>query len=109
MHRVSLVPEPVPVRVPASAQLAAALAVTDAWIDMGRDLLVSAAGHPDQAASRELFADLERTGRRIGAAALAAVLGDLDRVRDGIESNANPRLALEAAMLSWPRMTAASA
>jgi DNA polymerase-3 subunit delta' len=101
--------EPEAVRVPASSQRAAALAVTDAWIDLGRDLLVSAAGHPDQAASRELFTDLERTGRRIGAPALAAVLGELDRVRDGIESNANPRLALEAAMLSWPRMTAAPA
>ncbi len=96
--------EPEAVRVPASAQRAAALAVTDAWIDLGRDLLVSAAGHPDQAASRELFADLEQTGRRIGAPALTAVLGVLDTVRDGIESNANPRLALEAAMLTWPRV-----
>lgn len=94
------------VRTPSAAQRAAALAIIEVWIDLGRDLLVTASGRGDLAASQELFVDLAQTSRRLDATALAASVAELNRVRDALEQNASARLALEAAMLAWPRVAA---
>lgn len=89
-------------RTPAGVQREAALRVVDVWIALTRDLLVAAAGRSEPTASGELGADLGHAAGRIGTAPLLAMAVHLERVRDGLEQNAAPQLALEAAMLRWP-------
>lgn len=95
-------------RVPASAQREGALLVVDAWLSLSRDLLVACAGRPGLAASRELEPgqdpSLERIGERIGAGPLLEMVSRLEQIHDALRENAAPRLALEVAMLTWPRL-----
>ena len=91
-------------RTPASAQRAAALVIVDAWLGLARDLLVAAAGRPDLAPGTELAPDVARMGPRLEAAAIMRFIRLLARIHDGLRENAAPRLALEAAMLTWPQL-----
>jgi hypothetical protein len=92
-------------RTPASAQRAAAVLLVDAWLDLTRDLLVAAAGRVELAPSRELDgAGLAAGAARVDTAPLTRMARLLERIHDGLGENAAPRLALEAAMLSWPRL-----
>jgi DNA polymerase-3 subunit delta' len=90
------------VRTPTAVQRAAALAIIDAWIGLGRDLAVAAAGPADLATSAELVPGLTDSARRLPARDWAEATLALEHVRDGLEENVSPRLALEAAMLAWP-------
>jgi DNA polymerase-3 subunit delta' len=89
-------------RLATAAQRAAAQRIVDVWTELARDMLVAAGGRPELAPASEILAELSDVAGRIGPAPLAAFLHTLDRVHDGIEQNAAPRLALEAAMLDWP-------
>jgi hypothetical protein len=93
-------------RTPASVQRLAATTIVDAWLALSRDLLVAAAGRGELAPSGELAPEVERIGPRIGVAPLASMVRQLERTHDGLRENASPRLALEAAMLTWPRLDA---
>ena len=86
-----------------AAQRAAALAIVEAWQGLARDLLVSAAGRPAMAPSTQLLPDVQAAARVLQPAVLAEFLDLLERIRDGLLQNAAPRLALEAAVLAWPR------
>jgi DNA polymerase III, delta subunit len=92
------------VRTPAAVQRGAATLVVEAWLTLARDLLVAAAGRPALAPSGELAPQVERIGPRIGSSALVAMVRLLERIHDGLRENASPRLALEVAMLAWPRI-----
>jgi DNA polymerase III gamma/tau subunit len=91
-------------RTPAAVQRAAATLVVEAWLALARDLLVAAAGRSELAPSGELAPEVERIGPRIGTAGLVAMIRLLERIGDGLRENASPRLALEVAMLAWPRV-----
>lgn len=91
------------VPVAASAQRAAAASIVGAWIDLARDLLVARADRSSLAPAGELAPDLEAVARRLDARDLAEVIRLLERIGDGLRENAAPRLALERAMLAWPR------
>jgi hypothetical protein len=95
-------------RVSSAAQRSAALLLTSVWLDLTRDLIVTAAGEADLAAGTELHADLPRVASRLGIPALASFAALLERIRDGLEQNAAPRLAMEVAMLEWPTLASAS-
>lgn len=92
------------VRTPASVQRAAALVIVDAWLSLARDLLVAAVGRPDLAPGTELAPDVARIGPRLGSASIIRAIRLLERIHDGLRENAAPRLALEAAMLTWPQL-----
>ena len=89
-------------RAPASAQREAAVLVVGAWLSLTRDLLVASVGRAELAPSRELGPELERLAVRVGAAPLIEMIGLLERIHEALRQNAAPRLALEAAMLTWP-------
>jgi hypothetical protein len=93
--------EPAP-RTPTALQRGAAIAIIDTWIDLARDLAVVAAGMPDHAPAGELIDDLAAAAARRPAAEWANATLTLDGVRDALEENVSPRLALEVAMLAWP-------
>jgi len=91
-------------RTPAAVQRAAAILVVEAWLALARDLAVAGAGRADLAPGTELTPDLASLGARIGPERLAGMIRLLERIVDGLRDNAaSPRLALERAMLSWPR------
>ena len=85
-----------------AVQREAALLIVDAWLGLTRDLLVSAAGRPQIAATATLFPNLEAVAERLGQPAIRDFIALLERIRDGLRQNAAPRLALEVAMLAWP-------
>ena len=92
-------------RVAPSAQRGAAILITEVWLALARDLLLAAAGRPALAPSGELAPEIGRLGARIGTAPMAAMVRLLERIHDGLRENGSPRLALEVAMLAWPRTT----
>jgi len=92
------------VRTPAGAQRQAALLIVDAWLDLARDLLVSALDRPGIAPSATLLPDSGALAARLDPAQLHRFIGLLERIRRGLLENAAPRLALEVAMLAWPRL-----
>ena len=92
-------------RVAPSAQRGAAILITEVWLALARDLLLAAAGRPALAPSGELAPEIGRLGARIGTAPMAAMVRLLERIHDGLRDNGSPRLALEVAMLAWPRTT----
>jgi DNA polymerase III delta prime subunit len=90
-------------RVPASDQRLAATEIAEAWLELARDLAVSAA---DPAASAELGPELRSAAEAIGPAAAARMVRLLQRVQEGLEQNAAPRLSLDVAVLAWPTLPA---
>ena len=102
MHRSPVDEADEETRTPASAQRQAATLLVEAWLSLTRDLFVAAADRVELAPSRELAPELGAVAGRIGAAPLAHMAAKLEQVRAGLVENAAPRLALEAAMLTWP-------
>jgi len=93
-------------RVSSAAQRGAALLIVDAWLDLARDLLMTAAGRPQLAMASTLHPDLSELATLLGAGAIRDFIAVLERIRDGLRLNAAPRLALEVAMLAWPSRAA---
>lgn len=91
-------------RTPAALQRRAAAQLVDAWLSLTRDLIIAAAGRADLAPSGELEPDLAALAGAIGVAPLLRHARLLERTRAGLLENAAPKLALEAAMLTWPFM-----
>lgn len=91
-------------RTSSAQQRARALRIVDAWRSLARDLLVSAAGRPERTPGAHLHPDFATTAAGLRPEELTAFLRLLDRIDDGLEQNAAPRLALDVAMLAWPRM-----
>ena len=91
-------------RTPASAQRAAAVMLVDAWLALTRDLMVAAAGRAELAPSSELGSQLATVAVRIGTEPSARMARLLERIHNGLRENAAPKLALEAAMLTWPML-----
>lgn len=91
-------------RTPASVQRRAASRIVEAWLALTRDLLVAASGRASLAPSRELAPDLEIVAARVGADQWRVMASRLEGVLAGLDDNGAPRLALEAAMLAWPRL-----
>jgi len=91
-----------PARVPGAAQRVAALLIADAWQGLARDLLLAAAGRAELTPSAQLVEGLDDARQGIAGDRLVAFIRLLDRIQDGLRTNAAPRLALEVAMLAWP-------
>ena len=92
--------------ISAGALRGAALLVIDAWLDLGRDLLVARAGRPSIAPSIELLSGMEAAAGRIAPAVLLAFMAKLERIREALLQNAAPKLAMQVAMLAWPSVDA---
>jgi len=93
-------------RTPTAVQRAAALAIVEAWVDLARDLAVAAAGSTHLAVAGELLPELPAVARRFEPEELARTAAALERIRDALEQNVSPRLALQVAMLEWPVVVA---
>jgi hypothetical protein len=93
-------------RVATAFQRLGALRIVDAWIGLSRDLLVTSAGRPAMAPSAMLELDVAGAATRTDPAEIAAFIGLLERMREGLRQSAAPQLAMQVAMLSWPTISA---
>lgn len=78
--------------------------VVGAWLALARDLLVAGAGRSDLAPGEELAPELGWIGARVRSGPMLDMVRLLERIHDGLRENAAPRLALETAMLRWPKL-----
>jgi hypothetical protein len=69
---------------------------------------MAAAGRPKLVAAVADGEQIERAGRSVDRGQLIDFVVLAGRITDGLRENAAPRLALEIAMLAWPRTTAAA-
>lgn len=90
---------------PAERRLAA-LRLIETWRALTRDVAVTALGLPDAARRLDLADELRTAASRIPGPSLVAFMGRLDRLAVAVEAYANPELAVDALLLSWPRATA---
>jgi hypothetical protein len=116
-RRVSRLPDPAddgppaseeaePARAPTALQRGGAQLLVEVWLALARDLVVTASARPDAAAAGTLVAGLVEAAQRVEVGALVAFVSLLERVDDGLEQNASPRLALDVAALAWPTAAA---
>ncbi len=94
-------------RSSAAEQRQAVLLVVGAWLDLARDLLVTAAGRADQAPSTSLIEGVEAAAHAIVPAELRRFIALLERIHEGLRQNAAPKLAMEVAMIGWPSLAPA--
>ncbi len=79
------------------------------WAGWWRDLLHIRLGLPVQVAHVHHTDDLQRRAEQYSTAELRAALGTLVQVQADLDQNANPRLALDVALLKLPALAPASA
>jgi DNA polymerase-3 subunit delta' len=84
----------------------AAQRVIAAWREVGRDLLLMASGDRAQVRMLDLLEDLDAVTPAVERGQLVAFLDRLDRMSAAIEAYANPELALDGLVLSWPGLRA---
>jgi DNA polymerase-3 subunit delta' len=90
---------------PAERRLAA-LRLIETWRALTRDVAVTALGLPDAARRLDLADELRTAASRIPGPGLVTFMGRLDHLAVAVEAYANPELAIDALLLSWPRTTA---
>lgn len=73
------------------------------WIELLRDALRLTFGQEGRVVHRARVAALRELGARLGRARLASGMEVLGRALQDLDANANPRLALDVALLSLPR------
>ena len=93
-------------RTPAARQRAAALEIVDVWLGLARDLLVVRAGGSGATSVGERIPDLSSVAARVAPRDVIRFIRELERIREGLVANVSARLALEVAMLEWPRLDA---
>ena len=103
------VAEEEPARMAGAQARAAALLVVEAWQALARDMLMVVAGREELAAATRQVPDLAGAARGVERSALTDFIDLLERIGEGLRANAAPRLAMERAMLAWPRLPAAAA
>ncbi len=94
-------------RTPSSQLRDAAVLVVEVWTELTRDLLMAAVGQLQLARSADLHETLEAMAQRCSPPELRRMVEQLERIAEGLRQSAAPRLALERAMLGWPRLAAA--
>lgn len=96
-------------RTTSAQQRARALQIVEAWRGLGRDLLVGVAGRGEATASAHLLNGFPDAVQPLASSDVTRFLAVLGRAEEALRQNASPRLALEVAMLAWPRVEASSA
>jgi DNA polymerase-3 subunit delta' len=106
---------PGPARLAPAERRRAARQLLAIWRDLARDLAVARLAAVDDGAARravhdtELLDELGAAAARLPDGSLASFLERLDRIAEQIAGNANPELAIDVALLAWPRAGSAAA
>jgi len=79
-------------------------AVLDLWLGFWRDVLLANTGAAGQWANPDRAADIQRVAQAVSPALARTVMVSLRRTGELLAKNANTRLALEVALLDWPRL-----
>ena len=97
-----------PIKIAGTQARVAAALVVDAWQSLARDMLMVLSGRPDLAAATRQVPDAVGAAHRLRSGELASFIELLERIAEGLRANAAPRLAMERAMLAWPRVGSAT-
>ena len=104
-----------PARLAPAERRRAARQLLAVWRELARDLAVARLATDDDLAGRravhdtELLEELTTAAARLPDGSLASFLERLDRIAEQIAGNANPELAIDVALLAWPRVGSAAA
>jgi DNA polymerase-3 subunit delta' len=85
-----------------SGEQAAVFAAIELWQSWWRDVLVTAAGCPEQIVHVDRRAEIAEAARRYRLADIHAFVARLDSTARQLRENVNPQLALENALLHMP-------
>ncbi len=75
----------------------------DLWLGFWRDVLLLSAGAEAPLSNPDREADLRRLAGAVSPGLARQVIADLRQTGELLEKNVNARLALEVALLGWPR------
>ena len=75
----------------------------DLWLGFWRDVLLLSAGASEPLANPDREADIRRLAQVVSPASAGQVIASLRQTGTLLEKNVNTRLALEVALLDWPR------
>ena len=75
----------------------------DLWLGFWRDVLLLSAGAEAPLSNPDREADIRRLAQAVSPALAGQVIADLRQTGALLEKNINTRLALEVALLGWPR------
>ena len=103
-----------PVRLAPVERRRAARQLLGVWRDLARDLAMAGLAAVDDVTGRRavhdtaLLEELATTAARLPDASLGTFLARLDRIAEQVAGNASPELAIDVALLAWPRVGAAA-
>ncbi|MEP7361526.1 MAG: DNA polymerase III subunit delta', partial [Chloroflexota bacterium] len=89
-------------RISPAERRAAAAQLLAVWREVARDLAVATRGGARELHQHELLDDLTAAGRTVDPRAAAQFLDHLESVSRALDAYANPELAVDALLLSWP-------
>jgi DNA polymerase III subunit delta' len=98
-----------PAKVAPAVRRRAARQLLTVWRDVARDLAVVGLSGPRSIRDTALLDDLMASSARLAPGTVAAFLEKLDRIAEGVAGNVSPELAIDVAILAWPRARAQAA
>jgi DNA polymerase-3 subunit delta' len=97
-----------PARVAPAVRRRAARQLLAVWRDVARDLAIVGLAGPRSIRDTMLLDELVAASARVTPDAVGAFLVKLDEIAEAVAGNVNPELAIDVAILAWPRATRAA-
>ncbi len=98
-----------PTRAAPAERRRAARQLVAIWRDVARDLALLGLAGPRAIHDPALLEELESSARGLPDGAVAEFLVRLDAIAEGVAGNVSPELAIDVAILAWPRVQPAAA
>jgi hypothetical protein len=73
------------------------------WRDVARDLTVAGLSGPRSINDTALLEELVAASARVAPGTVGAFLEKLDEIAESVAGNVSPELAIDVAILAWPR------
>jgi DNA polymerase III subunit delta' len=98
-----------PTKIAPAVRRRAARQLLTVWRDVARDLALVGLAGPRSIHDSALLEELEAAAARVAPETVGAFLEKLDTIAEGVVGNVAPELAIDVAILAWPRATAIAA
>ena len=92
-----------PARVAPAVRRRAARQLLTVWRDVARDLTVAGLSGPRSIHDTALLEELVAAAARVAPGTVSAFLEKLDEIAESVAGNVSPELAIDVAILAWPR------
>ena len=98
-----------PARVAPAVRRRAARQLLTVWRDVARDLTVAGLSGPRSIHDTALLEELVAASTRVAPGTVSTFLKKLDSIAESVAGNVSPELAIDVAVLAWPRAPAQAA